>query len=129
MPPDLLAPRTLPAGLFTQEVSTSSRAIVRGRFATRAAEPLPAASTTRMQRERELVAWTSLRLTRTQQEILMQVYAHPLLAPHELAALLDMQTGTLRRALSPLRQCGCLQTCTTEMGERLVLGARGMRLL
>jgi hypothetical protein len=129
VPPDLLAPRTLPAGLFTQEIATSSKVIVGGHFARRAAEPLPAASTTRIPRERELVAWIGLQLTRKQQEILLQVYAHPLLAPHELAALLDMQPKTLLRALAPLRQWGCLQRCATEMGERLVLGARGIRLL
>jgi hypothetical protein len=103
--------------------------IVRGHFARRAAEPLPAASTTHIQRERELVAWIGLRLTRKQQEILLQVSAHPLLAPHELATLLNMQTQTLLRALSPLRQWGCLQTRATEMGERLILGERGIRLL
>jgi DNA-binding MarR family transcriptional regulator len=129
VPPDLLAPRTLPVGLFTQEGPTSSRSIVRGHFARRAAEPLPTASIPRTQKECQLVAWIGLRLTRKQQEILLQVYAHPLLAPHELAVLLDMQTETLLRALAPLRGWGCLQRMATEMGERLVLGERGIRLL
>jgi hypothetical protein len=57
------------------------------------------------------------------------VYAHPLLAPHELATLLDIQTENLLHALAPLRQWGCLQRRATEMGERLMLAEQGIRIL
>jgi hypothetical protein len=60
---------------------------------------------------------------------LKHLYALPLVAPRELAALLCCEETTLQRYLYDLQQFRCLETLETVCGKRLLLTEVGLKLL
>src|SRR5579884_247013 len=129
VPEGLLAPKALPAGFFMQEGARTSGTVVKGQFNQRAQTSLQKGVKNLPRLEHEMLAWVGLSLTQQQRNVLLQIYAHPWLSPQELAVLLDVQTETIMHCLSPLRRWGCLESHSTEMGERLALGERGLRFV
>jgi DNA-binding MarR family transcriptional regulator len=130
LPPGLLAPKAVPEGTFPKTSPANTGLLVKGQFAARK-EVVNAPPTVpeRPLLEREAVALLSLQLSHRHREVMLPLYAHPLLATHELAVLVDRQPATLTRLLSDLHHWHCLETRETACGRRLLLSSRGLRLM
>jgi DNA-binding MarR family transcriptional regulator len=74
-------------------------------------------------------ALLSLHLCYRHMDLLKQIYASPLIAPRELAALLRIETETQRRYLYDLRHMNCIEMIATPRGKRLILTEAGLRLI
>lgn len=132
VPPQVLAPRVLPAGIFAPATSspTGKTHLVKGQFTQRAqAWASQPAGKDAKTTEQAALAWLSLTLRRSHLEILLQLYAHPLLSVQEVGVLIQIQSASIRRFLSDLRQWECISSHQTRQGTRLSLGPRGLRWL
>ncbi len=127
VPAGLLAPKAVPAGTM-RNTPMSRKGIVLGRFAQRALAPIPSPSS-RAHVEREAAAMLGIQINRRLLEIVLVLYAHPLLSADELAVLLQMERTTLMRYLYDLRQCWCVEKRATRCGTRLLVSSRGLRLI
>jgi len=98
--------------------------IITGNFASR---------TTRARREsddeREAMALLGLRLTPRLWGLLHLLLDHPLLSASDLAALLDVQLGSVRCFLYELHRLECSEPVITEVGQRWRLSGRGLRVM
>jgi len=124
LPPGLLAPRHMASGMLTR--AQKRRSLVSGDFEVRSKRLDPGATDLTTT---ENVALLSLRFSHRHIEILKQIYAVPLIATHELAALLRMEADTIRRYLYDLHHFRCLEPITTVRGKRIVLSETGLRLI
>lgn len=79
--------------------------------------------------ERETIALLGLGLGLRHQELLDLLLAHPLLAVHEMAALLELESSSIERYLRDLRGTGCIEPLATDVGQRWRLSTRGLRLV
>ncbi len=79
--------------------------------------------------ERENMAMLGLNLGQRHFELLPMLFAHPLLSVREIAALLELETSSIKRYLSVLRGSGCIESLATVEGQRWRLCERGLRLI
>ncbi len=126
IPPGLLAPKQIELGTVRQAGKKRGGTVVTGTFEARA--KLLNVSESDLKTTAE-VALLSLRLCHRHRELLLHIYALPLIAPHELAALAHRDMATQHRYLYDLHQFRCLQTVETACGKRLVLTETGLRLI
>jgi DNA-binding MarR family transcriptional regulator len=68
-------------------------------------------------------------LVQRQWEILLGIYAHPLLSHDDLSALLSLHPRWVQRLVKDLAHKGFLQSTLTPIGERWQLAEAGLRLL
>jgi DNA-binding MarR family transcriptional regulator len=125
IPPGLLAPRQIEAGTF-RNGGQKGRSVVIGNFEARAKRlKMNGTDLTSMTE----ISLLSLCLSHRHVDLLRHLYALPLVAPHELAALVRMETATQRRYLADLHQFQCVATLETRRGKRLILTETGLRLM
>jgi DNA-binding IclR family transcriptional regulator len=79
--------------------------------------------------EREIMALLGLSLGQRHLELFTLLFTHPLLALHEIAALLDLEVSSIERYLGMLRSIGCIVPIRTDAGQRWRLCERGLRLI
>lgn len=123
LPPGLLAPRLTDDLVRLPE---STRRVVTGNFQARARRQNAeeAERTSRMQ-----VSLLSIGVSPRSQELARSIYAMPLIAPHELAALQGREETTIHRYLRDLYRHQIAEAMTTSCGKRLCLTETGLRLL
>jgi hypothetical protein len=126
IPPGLLAPRPIEPGTFLPK-EVSKGLVVIGNFETRA-NRLEIKKGTDL-KVRSKVSLLSLRLSNRHMDLLQEIYAMPLIAPGELAALLRLEASTQRRYLYDLYHVHVLETMATARGKRLALTETGLRLM
>lgn len=124
IPPGLLAPRHLEPG--TGRKGKGNQNVVIGHFETRA-QLLETKEDNR--NSMTAISLLSLRLSRRHTDLLQQIYAAPLIAPRELAALLQMEAATVQRYLHDLQWLQCLEMIATSCEKRIVLTETGLRLM
>jgi Replication-relaxation len=129
--PEVLAPRTVPAGTFDLGEAPRRRRLVGGGFAQRAARLDGSAHLAGERRgtNREEVALLSLRLHQRHQRVLAHLLAAPLLSRQEMTHLCAITPATLARTLYDLRQWDLVVPYPGPRGLRLALSERGCRLL
>ena len=128
IPPGLLAPRQIEPGTFLPKEQNAGKEqntglVVIGNFQTRA-NRLEIKKGTDL-KVRSKVSLLSLRLSRRHMDLLQEIYTMPLIAPDELAALLRLDTATLRRYLYDLHHVYVVETMATIYGKRLALTETG----
>ncbi len=82
--------------------------------------------------ERELIALLGLHMSERYREMLLLLYANPLLSTEEIAALGGLHAGTTERYLLTLHQWGCLLPLSHAKNKeerRWALSVRGLRYL
>jgi DNA-binding MarR family transcriptional regulator len=124
IPPGLLAPRQMEPG--TMHKHGRKDKVVIGNFETRAKLLETKGADLKSMTDISLL---SLSLSHRHMNLLQQIYALPLIAPHELAALLRREEATQRRYLSDLHHVHCLETMATARAKRLILTETGLRLI
>ncbi|HVU69264.1 MAG TPA: replication-relaxation family protein [Ktedonobacteraceae bacterium] len=75
------------------------------------------------------LAWVSLHLSARQWELLLLLFAHPLLSNEELAALLGVRASSMRVLLHAVARWDVLTAQPRKGGTRWRLSALGLRLL
>jgi DNA-binding MarR family transcriptional regulator len=125
LPPGLLAPKQIDPGTFRKRTSNKDKIVV-GNFQTRA-EHLETNKADL--KSMTTVSLFSVSMPHRYSELLQQIYAVPLIAPRELAALLRRDVETLQRYLFDLQRLNCLEILPTTCEKRLVLTETGLRLI
>lgn len=126
IPPGLLAPKQIEPGTFSRRGEKRASKIVTGNFAGRSKLQETSNSDPKTMAD---VALLSLRLSPRHIDVLQHIYALPLVARGELAALLQVEASTYRRYLYDLHHFHCLETIATNRGKRFVLTEAGLRLI
>jgi hypothetical protein len=113
--------------------STSSPALKRsnmivGNYMDRA-KTIPKDHTVDSHLERETIALLGLSLGQHHIALLTLLFKHPLLHGHEIAALLERESSSIKRYLGVLRGSGCIEPLATSAGQRWRLSERGIRLV
>ncbi len=78
--------------------------------------------------EVESLALLAPRLTARMGSMLTLLFDHPFLSVSDLAPLLGLQVKSVRCCLYELRSLGCIESISTEVGQRWQLSQRGLRL-
>jgi hypothetical protein len=125
IPSGLLAPRQIEPGTVRRRGENGNKVVI-GNFQARA-KHLEANEADL--KSKAQISLFSLSLPHRYLELLQQIYALPLIAPHELALLLQRETETLQRYLFDLQRLHCLEMVATECEKRLVLTETGLRLI
>lgn len=126
IPPGLLAPRQMESGMVRKRGGKGKSKIVIGNFEARAKRLETKNLDLKSMAEISLL---SLCLSHRHMDVLQQIYALPLIAPHELSALVQREEATQRRYLSDLHHAHCMETITTAHEKRLILTETGLRLI
>jgi Replication-relaxation/Bacterial regulatory protein, arsR family len=125
IPPGLLAPKQIERATMRKRANTNDTEETIS-FATRATHLQTNGSDLKSQEEIPLL---SLCLSYRHIDLLKEIYTVPLIAPQELAALVQRTSETLQRYLFDLHHFHCLETITTSCGKRLILTETGLRLI
>ncbi len=137
LPPDIVTSRLSKQEGSTQKPRLSSM-LVRGDYHERLDDLLKrsmAGSVLSSTQERELIALLGLHMSERYREILLLLYANPLLSTDEIAVLGGLHARTTERYLLTLEQWGCLlplsqrQPAKSKPEKRWVLSVRGLRYL
>ena len=126
IPPGLLAPKQMEPGPIRKTRKNEEGNIVTGNFEARAKRLNVSESDLKTTTE---VALLSTCLFHRHRDLLLHIYALPLIAPYELSALMQKDLTTQQRYLYDLHQFRCVQTIETASGKRLALTDVGLRLV
>jgi hypothetical protein len=126
IPPGLLAPKLIESGTVRKQEKKGKYTVVTGNFQVRAKHLETRKSDLKTTADISLL---SLRFCHRHVDVLKHMYALPLVAPGELAALMRREETTQQRYLYDLHQFHCLETMETACGKRLILTEVGLRFL
>ena len=79
--------------------------------------------------EREIIALLGLSLGHRHFALLHLLFTHPLLALHEMGALLEREDSSIERYLGLLSSQDCIERIASDVGQRWRLSERGLHLI